>query len=180
MKIGLTLILSIILYVRCTNSNGDIEKTEFPRTELVCTETGCRGTYIGPEFLNGTDIAHQFSNRMALEVGLKLKELYDNGNFVKVDLEEITMSTKGMGSGEVEYELSVPFIQVMNKCDARTSFDHVGGWNHEPELKERKKQLSSLLLKGQTLELSSLKTTPEGLQEYWIQWRNKQTQYECE
>jgi hypothetical protein len=30
------------------------------------------------------------------------------------------------------------------------------------------------------LDISELKTTPEGLQEYWIQWKNKVTQAMCE
>ena len=47
------------------------------------------------------------------------------------------MSTKGMGSGNVIYKLSIPFVRVSEKCDAYTSFDHVGGWNHSPTLTER-------------------------------------------
>ncbi|WP_296347749.1 hypothetical protein [Winogradskyella sp.] len=60
------------------------------------------------------------------------------------------------------------------------SFDHVGGWNHKPELIKRKAQLQNALIKGHHLCISKLKTTKEGLQEYWIQWQNKITQSECE
>jgi hypothetical protein len=35
-------------------------------------------------------------------------------------------------------------------------------------------------LKGEELDISKLKQTPEGLQEYWIQWKNKTKQKECE
>lgn len=85
----------------------------------------------------------------------------------------------GMGSGVVTYELKIPFVTVATKCDAYTSFDHVGGWNHKPSLPRRMKELSLLLIPGETLQVSKLKTTPEGLQEYWIQWKNKTTQHNC-
>jgi hypothetical protein len=32
---------------------------------------------------------------------------------------------------------------------------------------------------GQALDISELKTTPEGLQEYWIQWKNKIKESNC-
>ena len=85
-----------------------------------------------------------------------------------------------MGSGTVEYYLLIPFIAVDKQCDAYTSFDHVGGWNHAPELAARKQQLSKALMNKEELNISELKTTPEGLQEYWIQWKNKYTQASCE
>lgn len=148
--------------------------------KIECTSNGCIGTYIGPEFINGSDIAHQFSNTMSYHIGDKLKELYHSGNYSKVDFSKITMTTKGMGSGQVIYKLSIPFISVQNKCEAYTSFDHVGGWNHTPALSQRKLQLNNVLMNGQKLNISNLKITPEGLQEYWIQWKNKKTQFDCE
>ena len=84
-----------------------------------------------------------------------------------------------MGTGNVKYKLKIPFIRVHSKCDSYTSFDHVGGWNHRPELKNRIKQLETALLKGDSLHISELKRTNEGLQEYWIQWRNKDIQSVC-
>lgn len=146
---------------------------------IKCSDGGCEGMYTGPEFVDGADVAHQFSNAMAARVGDHLKKRYDEGNFSKVDFSNITMSTKGMGSGTVAYELGVPFVPVATKCEAYTSFDHVGGWNHIPALSRRKKELHPLLMKGHTLNISELKTTPEGLQEYWIQWKNKKKQSEC-
>ena len=152
-----------------------------PQTEnkITCTEKGCEGTFIGAEFINGSDVAHQFSNTMSGKVGDKLKELYKEGKYSKVDFSNIKMSTKGMDSGNVTYTLLIPFISVQQKCDAYTSFDHVGGWNHSPALSSRKKQLHKLLIPSEKLDISSLKTTPEGLQEYWIQWKNKTVQAEC-
>ena len=147
--------------------------------EITCDDKGCRGAYQGPEFINGSDVAHQFSNKMSSRVGDKLKELYDNQQYSKVDFARVKMATPGMGTGTVTYHLDVPFIRVNEKCEAYTSFDHVGGWNHAPALKARKKQLQSALLEGEQLDISDLKKTPEGLQEYWIQWKNKSRQSDC-
>jgi hypothetical protein len=55
----------------------------------------------------------------------------------------------------------------------------VGGWDHAPELEQRKKALKKAVLPGEELVISPLKTTEEGLQEYWIQWKNKDVQAAC-
>ncbi len=147
---------------------------------IACSDKSCVGSYVGPEFVDRDDVAHQFSNQMSSAVGDQLKKLYKKGTFSKVDFSAITMNTTGMGTGYVNYTLGIPFVSVSEACDAYTSFDHVGGWNHAPALSARKKQLSKVLLKGESLEISDLKTTPEGLQEYWIQWKNKDIQADCE
>ena len=147
---------------------------------IQCLDAGCNGTYSGPEFINGEDTAHQFSNKMSASVGNKLKLLYKDKKYKKVDFSKIKMSTKGMGSGNVVYALEIPFVSVKSKCDAVTSFDHVGGWNHKPDLAKRKNELLDVTLEGYQLDISELKHTPEGLQEYWIQWKNKIVQLECE
>lgn len=147
--------------------------------EIVCSSSACEGQYEGPEFVNGDDIAHQFSNRMSAAVGDQLKELYASQVYVKVDFDKIEMTTEGMGSGTVIYSLKIPFTPVPDSCDAYTSFDHVGGWNHSPALEARKQQLAKALMPGESLDISELKTTPEGLQEYWIQWKNKEVQKNC-
>ncbi len=116
---------------------------------------------------------------MSYAVGNKLKALYHSKEYRKVDFSKISMTTQGMGSGHVIYKLYIPFIAVKEKCDAYTSFDHVGGWNHSPALSKRKLQLEKALMKGHKLNISDLKTTPEGLQEYWIQWKNKTVQFDC-
>lgn len=148
-------------------------------TGIRCSENGCFGTYEGPEFINGSDIAHQFSNTMSQAVGNKLKELYFKKEYRKVNFSEIEMTTIGMGSGKVIYKLSIPFVLVRKKCNAYTSFDHVGGWNHTPALSKRKRELNKVLLENHELDISELKTTTEGLQEYWIQWKNKKIQFDC-
>jgi len=161
--------LSIMCFCSLMNTNNTIE----------CTNTECYGQYEGAEFINGSDIAHQFSNKMSAKVGNKLKELFKLKEYSKVDFDNITMTTKGMGSGNVIYYLKIPFIRVHTKCEAYTSFDHVGGWNHTPALEDRKKQLKNALMDNHELDISGLKTTPEGLQEHWIQWKNKNTQFMC-
>ncbi|GAB5399316.1 MAG: hypothetical protein Aureis2KO_09010 [Aureisphaera sp.] len=164
----------------CKQSTNTLAHHDNQVSDVQCTENGCRGTYKGPEFVNGSDIAHQFSNTMSGAVGDKLKDLYKNKDYRKVDFPNIEMSTVGMGSGEVIYTLVIPFIEVAKKCEAYTSFDHVGGWNHTPALERRKRELARVLMPGQELYISALKTTPEGLQEYWIQWKNKNTQADCQ
>ncbi|MEM7184946.1 MAG: hypothetical protein AAF518_28895 [Spirochaetota bacterium] len=116
---------------------------------------------------------------MSKRVGEKLKELFVSKNYVRVDFTNIAMSTKGMGTGTVQYKLSIPFLQVAKECDAFTSFDHVGGWNHTPALSQRKRELRGVTLPRESLDISELKKTPEGLQEYWIQWKNKTVQKHC-
>lgn len=147
--------------------------------EIFCNENACQGTYLGAEFICGSDVAHQFSNQICHIVGNKLKEFYRNSKYKRVDFSNIKMTTKGMGTGIVEYFLRVPFISVDSKCQAYTSFDHVGGWNHAPALLRRKKELNNVTMEGDSLDISNLKKTPEGLEEYWIQWRNKFIQKDC-
>lgn len=174
-----TYFVIIMAFLGCSNPTGNTASQPTSKSDIVCTERGCEGLYSGPEFIEGSDVAHQFSNKMSLEVGDKLKELYKKGRYCSVDFSKITMSTVGMGSGQVVYKLSIPFEPVKEKCEAFTSFDHVGGWNHKPALSERKAQLEGALMDGENLAISELKQTPEGLQEYWIQWKNKDLQAEC-
>jgi len=146
---------------------------------ISVSNEACSGTYEGAEFRYGSDVAHQFSNTMCETVGDRLKDLYSNRVYSKVDFSKIEMTTKGMGTNRVVFKLVIPFVRIENKCDAMTSFDHSGGWNHLPELESRKRDLESVLMTGDELDVSELKTTPDGLQEYWIQWRNKEVQSDC-
>jgi hypothetical protein len=173
------IILSIGSFFSCKNNNGSQTALLQKQNEIICTDHSCEGTYRGPEFINGSDVAHQFSNKMSAEVGNQLKQLYKQEKYSKVDFQNIEMSTKGMGSGNVTYTLTIPFKTVEKPCQAYTSFDHVGGWNHTPALASRKNQLAKVLLEGENLDISELKTTSEGLQEYWIQWKNKEIQFDC-
>lgn len=151
-----------------------------PLDNITCNDGNCFGQYEGPEFIKGDDVAHQFSNKMSKAVGDNLKSLYNNKKYAQVDFSKIEMTTKGMGTGFVIYYLKIPFKKVEAKCDAFTSFDHVGGWNHKPALMARQNQLKKALLPGKKLNISSLKTTAEGLQEHWIQWQNKIVQVDCQ
>ncbi len=179
-------ILLIALLFSCHHSNNNIHKgkvnnkakSEFT-IELSCNDSACCGTYIGPEFIDGKDIAHQFSNKICDTVGKVLKQLYKKNIYSKVDFDSIVMTTQGMGSGHVNYYLKIPFMKVNDSCSAYTSFDHCGGWRHTPALELRKKALNTIVLPGEKLLISPLKRTPEGLQEYWIQWKNKEVQKNC-
>jgi hypothetical protein len=155
-------------------------KNQVRKSHIVCTDNRCDGIYIGPEFISGSDIAHQFSNKICKSVGTKLKELYKAGKYCKVDFGKIRVTTDGMGTGNVTYKIAIPFIRVKEKCQAYTSFDHAGGWNHKPALHERKIHLKSILMRSEVLDISDLNQTKEGLQEYWIQWKDKKLQAECE
>lgn len=146
---------------------------------ISCNDKGCKGSYKCPEFINGEDVAHQLSNKISAAVGDQLKELYYNKKYSKVNLTQIIMTTDGMGTGQVVYNLNIPFERVKDKCDSYTSFDHVVGWNHKPALQQRISQLENLPLDGTILKISKIKITKEGLQEYWIQWKNKDTQADC-
>lgn len=175
------LLLISLCFFGCTQNESPTKQSQQKQNiPIVCDDNGCSGTYHGSEFIRGSDVAHQFSNDMSEKVGNQLKALYKNGNYSKVDFSNIVMTTEGMGSGKVIYSLSIPFERVEQACDAYTSFDHVGGWNHTPALVARKKQLQPALMKGEKLDVSNLKITPEGLQEYWIQWKNKHVQAGCE
>lgn len=164
--------LSVILLLCLSGLSSD--------NVITCTDKSCSGQYKGAEFMHGSDIAHQFSNKMSAKVGDQLKKLFKQGFYSKVDFDRIVMTTKGMGSGQVVYYLEIPFKRVDSECEAYTSFDHVGGWNHSPALEARKQQLQKALMPNHQLDISELKTTPEGLQEHWIQWENKVVQKMCE
>lgn len=165
--------------ISCNYINNPTPQIPQKENSIVCSDHSCQGKYIGPEFTNGSDVAHQFSNTMSRIVGDQLKALYKEGSYTQVDFTNIIMTTQGMGSGQVTYYLSIPFKRVFNKCEAYTSFDHVGGWNHTPALPQRKTQLAILLPDNDQLNISDLNKTPEGLEEYWIQWRHKEIQSNC-
>lgn len=181
MKLRTCILFLCLMPFGCIESKQTTLK--MPRDDgdgIDCTQSGCRGMYSGPEFVNGSDVAHQFSNSMSKAVGDKLKEFYRVEKYKMVDFTAVRMITNGMGSGVVEYILEVPFVSVASRCEAYTSFDHVGGWNHAPALERRKTELEDVTMEGHSLMISDLKTTPEGLQEYWIQWKNRKTQAECQ
>lgn len=150
---------------------------------LVCNDSFCSVNYSGPEFTickyKLIDTAHRMSNLISSEVGKKLKNLFDKKKYAKVDLKKIRMTSIDMDNlGYVKLEIFIPFIRVKKPCEARTGFDHSGGWDHDPEIEERKKQLLGIAV-CEELEISTLIKTPENFQEYWIQWKHKRFQAEC-
>jgi len=142
----------ILLLILINFASFSFNEPHNKEQDIICTNEFCIGVYTGPEFVEGSDIAHQHSNKMSSVVGDRLKLLFEKKLYSKVDFQNIEMTTKGMGSGFVTYDLKIPFIRVKEECESYTSFDHVGGWNHAPELNKRKKQLSKALLKDDKLD----------------------------
>ena len=165
-------LLLMFVFLSCTDKK--------PEYEITCMETGCSGTYTGPEFdrtkpINKQDIAHQFSNHMAKRVGDELKTLYKQKIYVKVDLSKIKMTTQDMNHiGNVVYTLEIPFISVKKPCDAFTAFDHRGGWGHNI----LESAVRNVFRNKENLQLIE-KNTPEGLQEFWVQYQHKDYQSGC-
>ena len=189
--VSFLLFLGVILFscINDKNQKNAHQKAIISISESpVCADTKCTGKYTGVEFNDQqekNDIAHQYSNIMSKAVGDQLKKLYLQGKYSKVDFDHIVMKTTGMGQGnnQVVYEIEIPFIEVENKCEAMTGFDHSGGWSHPPDLEGRKEDLlngKTNIVLNKALDISTLKTTPEGLQEYWIQWKHRDYQKECE
>ena len=180
------LTLSAILIFSCSSPKKEVKNTKTkPEKNLVvvCNDSFCKVNYSGPEFTihkgEIIDTAHRMSNLISGEVGKKLKILFNNKKYAKVDLKKIRMTSIDMDNlGSVKLEIFIPFKRVQNLCEARTGFDHSGGWDHDPEIEERKKQLLGIAV-CEELEISSLIKTPENFQEYWIQWKHKEFQANC-
>ena len=184
----LCIIVILFSCINDKNKNNSNTQTLVSMSETpVCSDKKCTGKYTGVEFNNQiekNDVAHQYSNIMSKAVGDQLKKLYLEGKYSKVDFNRIIMKTTGMskGNNQVIYELEIPFIEVENKCEAMTGFDHSGGWGHPPDLEGRKEDLlngKTNIVLNKALDISPLKTTPEGLQEYWIQWKHNDYQKDC-
>ena len=180
---------STLLLFSCTSSSPKKEEVKTTKVKpekdlvMVCTDSFCKVNYSGPEFTihkgEIIDTAHRMSNLISGEVGKKLKILFNNKKYAKVDLKKIRMTSIDMDNlGSVKLEIFIPFKRVQNLCEARTGFDHSGGWDHDPAIEKRKKQLLGIAVCEQ-LEISSLIKTPENFQEYWIQWKHKDFQANC-
>jgi hypothetical protein len=181
------LTLSALLLFSCSSPKKEEVKTTKVKPEknlvLVCNDSFCSVNYSGPEFTihkgEIIDTAHRMSNLISGEVGKKLKSLFNKKKYAKVDLKKIRMTSIDMNNlGSVKLEIFIPFKSVNNPCEARTGFDHSGGWGHDPEIEERKKNLSGIAV-CEELEISPLIKTPENFQEYWIQWKHKDFQANC-
>ena len=180
---------STLLLFSCTSSSPKKEEVKTTKVKpekdlvMVCTDSFCKVNYSGPEFTihkgEIIDTAHRMSNLISGEVGKKLKSLYNKKKYAKVDLKKIRMTSIDMDKlGSVKLEIFIPFKRVKNPCEASTGFDHSGGWGHNPEIKDRKKDLSGIAV-CEELEISPLIKTPENFQEYWIQWKHKDFQANC-
>jgi hypothetical protein len=180
------LTLSALLIFSCSNPKKEVKNTKTkPEKNLVivCNDSFCKVNYSGPEFTihkgEIIDTAHRMSNLISGEVGKKLKILFNNKKYTKVDLKNIRMTSIDMNNlGSVKLEIFIPFKRVKNPCEASTGFDHSGGWDHDPAIEKRKKQLLGIAVCEQ-LEISSLIKTTENFQEYWIQWKHKDFQANC-
>lgn len=181
------LTLSALLIFSCSSPKKEEVKNTKVKPEknlvIVCNDSFCKVNYSGPEFTihkgEIIDTAHRMSNLISGEVGKKLKSLFDNKKYAKVDLKKIRMTSIDMDNlGSVKLEIFIPFKRVKNPCEARTGFDHSGGWDHDPEIEKRKKKLSGIAV-CEELEISPLIKTPENFQEYWIQWKHKDFQENC-
>ena len=181
------LTLSALLIFSCSSPKKEEVKNTKVKPEknlvIVCNDSFCKVNYSGPEFTihkgEIIDTAHRMSNLISGEVGKKLKILFNNKKYAKVDLKKIRMTSIDMDNlGSVKLEIFIPFKRVQNLCEARTGFDHSGGWDHDPAIEKRKKQLLGIAVCEQ-LEISSLIKTPENFQEYWIQWKHKEFQANC-
>ncbi len=153
------------------------------------SSNGVSGTYIGPSE-NPNDNTHRFINTISTIVGDELKKLYNKGLWTKVNLNGIKLETiidKRLGdrinnnTGQVEFKVDIPFIRVNNACAAYTSFDHRGGWGHGEgsKLDDLKEELGKAPTPGTSLDISDIKKTPEGLVEYFAQWKNPNYQSHC-
>ena len=180
---------STLLLFSCTSSSPKKEEVKTTKVKpekdlvMVCTDSFCKVNYSGPEFTihkgEIIDTAHRMSNLISGEVGKKLKNLYNKKKYAKVDLKKIRMTSIDMDKlGSVKLEIFIPFKRVKNPCEASTGFDHSGGWGHDPEIEDRKKDLSGIAV-CEELEISPLIKTPENFQEYWIQWKHKDFQANC-
>ena len=180
------LTLSALLLFSCSSPKKEVKNTKTKPEKnlvLVCNDSFCSVNYSGPEFTihkgEIIDTAHRMSNLISGEVGKKLKSLFDKKKYAKVDFNKVRMTSIDMDNlGSVKLEIFIPFKCVKTPCEARTGFDHSGGWDHDPEIEIRKKKLSGIAV-CEELEISSLIKTPENFQEYWIQWKHKDFQANC-
>ena len=54
----------------------------------------------------------------------------------------------------------------------------MGSWRREKK-QDAINELGYLPVKGTELDISDVKKTPEGLVEYWVQWKNPKFQSDC-
>jgi len=172
-------------YVLMESTIGDVKPLLNEQESLydgTIDENGFEGTYKGLEGDDTGDVGHRYINYATNLIGKKLKELYNQGKYSKVDLNNIVLRTKNMDNRDnVEFYIKIPIISASTKCDAYTSFDRRGGWGHGEgdKLNDLKRELASAPVSGTPLDISRMYKTTEGLVEYFAQWKNKDYQSEC-
>jgi hypothetical protein len=158
-----------------------IQAPKFDHTKI--TDEGISGYFKGPEYNQDGDVAHQFSNKVAHEVGDYLKAAYKRKVYLKVDFEHTKIFTKGLDQEDsVYYSIDMPFERV-DKCEAFTGIEHCGSWDNQriDKLNERLQELKIGLRKYCSIgpmETKFFKST-EGFQEYWIQFMHRDYQVPC-
>jgi len=149
---------------------------------IVLNDQGFKGYYQGPEFNEQGDIAHQFSNKAAKQIGNYLKEAYQKKTYLKIDFKHTKVITKGLDQEDsVYYLLEIPF-QPAGPCSAHTGIEHCGSWNYQPKLflnQRLKKQKQSLTNMSVGKMECRFFTSNEGFQEYWIAFHHKDYQNGC-
>lgn len=153
-------------------------------------KTGLYGIYKGVEFADTgdasrSDVAHQFSNRVADTLGKYLKAQFKAGNYLSIDFQKTKITTAGMDlKDSVVYCITMVF-KSEKKCDASTGIEHCGSWSQDEitsryylkkRLVELKKSLRKISVGKPNVQF--YKTT-EKFQEYWIQFKHKDYQGDC-
>ena len=146
------------------------------------SDKGFYGKYVGVEFDENGDVAHQFSNKVTRVVGKFLKESYSHGKYYKIDFTRTKITTKGLDlKGRVEFIIYMPFIKV-EECESFTGLVHCGTWVNQ------KSSILTIRLEDQLKKLTKISVglpnqgyfkTPEGYKEYWIQFKHKNYQTKC-
>jgi hypothetical protein len=149
---------------------------------IALSDQGFKGYYQGPEFNEQGDIAHQFSNKAAKQIGDYLKVAYGKKTYLKIDFKRIKIVTRGLDQEDsVYYLIEIPF-QSAGQCTAHTGIEHCGSWNYQPKLflnQRLKKQKQSLTKISVGKMDCHFFTSSEGFQEYWIAFHHKDYQNGC-
>ena len=204
MKYGTYLIalISLLLFVECNTTNNKQNKRKIkeeerkseikrkPNYSVTIDQNGLSGTYKGVEFIDTgnlmySDVAHQFSNRVADTLGKYLKAQFKAGNYLSIDFQKTKITTAGMDlKDSVVYCITMVF-KSEKKCDASTGIEHCGSWS-QTELTSRyylKKRLVELKKSLQKISVGKPNVqfykTAEKFQEYWIQFKHKDYQGDC-
>ena len=162
-------------FIKYLSNNETINTTSI-------SSKGFYGKYMGVEFNQNGDVAHQFSNKVTKIIGKYLKESYSRGEYLKIDLKNTKIKTTDLDlKGNVKFIIYMPFIKV-NKCDAFTGLIHCGTWVNQ------KSVILDNRIETQLRKLKSISIgkpdqgyfkTPEGYKEYWVQFKHKKYQTNC-